>query len=174
MKFKFLKMAFAGLVLGVSGFANAGLILEVLRVDDSTAHITGSGSIDVADVFNAIILGGANSTGDAGVDIFTGDLSLGHTDINYVFTLFGTKDFLINLSSHVTFGDMISGFMVATLDVETWAAIGSTGFVTNDDSTILGSYTIVEPFSSVPEPSSLAIFALGLMGLASRRFKKKS
>lgn len=28
--------------------------------------------------------------------------------------------------------------------------------------------------TSVPEPSSLAIFALGLIGLASRRFKKKS
>jgi hypothetical protein len=28
--------------------------------------------------------------------------------------------------------------------------------------------------TSVPEPSTLAIFALGMMGLASRRFKKKS
>ena len=28
--------------------------------------------------------------------------------------------------------------------------------------------------STVPEPSTLAIFALGLIGLASRRFKKQS
>jgi hypothetical protein len=28
--------------------------------------------------------------------------------------------------------------------------------------------------TSVPEPSTLAIFALGLIGLASRRFKKHS
>jgi hypothetical protein len=27
--------------------------------------------------------------------------------------------------------------------------------------------------TSVPEPSTLAIFALGIMGLASRKFKKK-
>ena len=32
----------------------------------------------------------------------------------------------------------------------------------------------VSDVSSVPEPSTLAIFALGIMGLASRRFKKQS
>jgi hypothetical protein len=31
----------------------------------------------------------------------------------------------------------------------------------------------VSPVSSVPEPSTLAIFALGIMGLAARRFKKQ-
>ena len=30
-----------------------------------------------------------------------------------------------------------------------------------------------EPSTEVPEPSTLAVFALGLMGLAARRFKKK-
>ncbi|MEY8199126.1 MAG: PEP-CTERM sorting domain-containing protein, partial [Colwellia sp.] len=30
------------------------------------------------------------------------------------------------------------------------------------------------PPSTVPEPSTLAIFALGMIGLASRRFKKQS
>ncbi|MFT4940346.1 MAG: hypothetical protein ACI88A_003398 [Paraglaciecola sp.] len=34
--------------------------------------------------------------------------------------------------------------------------------------------TIYYDITSVPEPSTLAIFALGLMGLASRRFKKHS
>jgi hypothetical protein len=34
--------------------------------------------------------------------------------------------------------------------------------------------TSEEVFTSVPEPSTLAIFALGIMGLASRRFKKQS
>jgi hypothetical protein len=36
-----------------------------------------------------------------------------------------------------------------------------------------GSFTI-EPTQDVPEPSTLAIFALGMIGLASRRFKKQS
>jgi hypothetical protein len=45
------------------------------------------------------------------------------------------------------------------------------------DSSTLGDGFLVDykgPTSAVPEPSTLAIFALGLMGLASRRFKKKS
>jgi hypothetical protein len=33
---------------------------------------------------------------------------------------------------------------------------------------------IPEANSEVPEPSTLAIFALGIIGLASRRFKKQS
>jgi hypothetical protein len=36
----------------------------------------------------------------------------------------------------------------------------------------IGPNLLAEPTTSVPEPSTLAIFALGLMGLASRRFKK--
>lgn len=170
-----MKMALAGLVLSVSGFANAGLILELLRVDDSTAHIMGSGSIDVAGFFDDISLGDATTTGDSGPDTFTGDLSVGGTGINYVYTRRSANYFVIDLASNVTIGAMFSGLMVATLDVETWAAIGSTGMVFNENSgTILGSYTIVESFSSssIPEPSTLAIFALGLMGLAPLRFKK--
>ncbi|MBA6378614.1 MULTISPECIES: PEP-CTERM sorting domain-containing protein [unclassified Colwellia] len=36
------------------------------------------------------------------------------------------------------------------------------------------SYNITAEISSVPEPTTLAIFALGMIGLASRRLKKKS
>ena len=32
---------------------------------------------------------------------------------------------------------------------------------------------VTSPTTSVPEPSTLAIFALGIMGLAARRFKKQ-
>jgi hypothetical protein len=35
-------------------------------------------------------------------------------------------------------------------------------------------FALVRPVSQVPEPSTLAIFALGIMGLALRRFKKQS
>lgn len=40
--------------------------------------------------------------------------------------------------------------------------------ITGSDSTITIQKSIV-----VPEPSTLAIFALGMIGLASRRFKNK-
>ena len=36
------------------------------------------------------------------------------------------------------------------------------------------SYSLQKAVQSVPEPSTLAIFALGMIGLASRRFKKQS
>jgi hypothetical protein len=38
----------------------------------------------------------------------------------------------------------------------------------------LNEIRVFEVTTTVPEPSILAIFALGIMGLASRRFKKKS
>ena len=41
----------------------------------------------------------------------------------------------------------------------------------NDNNPILNGLTL-ENTTSVPEPSTLAIFALGMIGLASRRFKK--
>ena len=40
--------------------------------------------------------------------------------------------------------------------------------------TYSGDMTLTNPPSAVPEPSTLAILALGLMGLASLRFKKQS
>jgi hypothetical protein len=39
---------------------------------------------------------------------------------------------------------------------------------------VLDNIVVDESFSSVPEPSTLAIFALGMIGLASRRMKKQS
>jgi hypothetical protein len=64
----------------------------------------------------------------------------------------------------------------------TWVGISRGGSaVTNRDNTFL-SHEYLEPtygialvrVIEVPEPSTLAIFALGMIGLASRRFKKQS
>ncbi|MFT5297631.1 MAG: hypothetical protein ACI9YH_003667 [Colwellia sp.] len=41
------------------------------------------------------------------------------------------------------------------------------------DNTLLNTFLVMESVQ-VPEPSTLAIFALGMIGLASRRFKKQS
>ncbi len=49
-----------------------------------------------------------------------------------------------------------------------WASIAS-----SDSFRSIG-FLLVREAQDVPEPSALAIFALGMMGLASRRFKKKS
>jgi hypothetical protein len=47
-------------------------------------------------------------------------------------------------------------------------------FKTTDDSNQFYINSVAATATSVPEPSTLAIFGLGLMGLASRRFKKQS
>jgi hypothetical protein len=44
----------------------------------------------------------------------------------------------------------------------------------NDSGILNSALGIVEIRTEVPEPSTLAIFALGMMGLASRRLKKQS
>jgi hypothetical protein len=49
----------------------------------------------------------------------------------------------------------------------------STNAIYDDNNPILNGLTL-ENTTSVPEPTTLAIFALGMIGLASRRFKKKS
>jgi hypothetical protein len=51
-----------------------------------------------------------------------------------------------------------------------------TNSVQQNNSTMLvrAASVVTSPTTSVPEPSTLAIFALGIIGLASRRFKKKS
>jgi hypothetical protein len=49
--------------------------------------------------------------------------------------------------------------------------IGAVDYIRiHDDASTFGN----QPTASVPEPSTLAIFALGIIGLASRKFKKKS
>jgi hypothetical protein len=44
----------------------------------------------------------------------------------------------------------------------------------NSGQTSWGQAFTIDAITAVPEPSTLAIFALGIMGLASRRFKKQS
>jgi len=58
---------------------------------------------------------------------------------------------------------------------------GATSYVLGDDENLQSrSWLVTRAFNgsdgvaSVPEPSTLAIFALGMIGLASRRFKKQS
>jgi hypothetical protein len=68
------------------------------------------------------------------------------------------------ISGSLTFvedGHLVSNFVTGTRDL---------GFGEND--TVI--FQSAAPSQSVPEPSTLAIFALGMIGLASRRFKKQS
>jgi hypothetical protein len=221
MNNKFLKMAFAGLVLGVSGFANAGLIV----VDDFNDGVISSwtaqsgtfsetGGLFGGSDISLTTLDGATSS-SIGVDI-TGVNGAGYVALvlNYssladnLFVklqdnngngLFDTVYFYHgnNGSNAITgFTSFGLGFEVASTffkvtdngDGTVSAYVDATGEVFGGSliNTYAGSGVglgfwqdaqadnfYIET-TSVPEPSTLVIFALGLMGLASRRFMKKS
>jgi hypothetical protein len=217
---KFLKMAFACLVLGVSGFANAGLIV----VDDFNDGVISSwtaqsgtfsetGGLFGGSDFSLITLDGATSS-SIGVDI-TGVNGAGYValvlnyssladnlfvklqdnDGNGLFDrvffyhgnghdgITGPTTFVLEFEVASTFfkvtdnGDgTVSAYVDATGEVfggsliNTYAGSG-VGLGFWEDAQADNFYIETK---SVPEPSTLAIFALGLVGLVSRRFMKKS
>lgn len=191
MKIKMLKAALVGLVLSVSSFANAGLITETTEqtvnfqdfsfnwgvadwltstsatltieiqgdlgyfdasIGESFELILESFNLGTHGLFNSGLNGWTELTPNAGIDAWhvTRDFSLTSTQMASLLNdnLF-QLDINLNQGVHVSFGILnnINPFVKASLRY-------STG-------------------TSVPEPTTLAIFALGIMGLASRRFKKQ-
>jgi hypothetical protein len=198
MKNKFLKMTFAGLVLGVSSFAHAVLVLQAdLTVENtitisatsgtSLADVSGNSSIGfyLADFFDSTYsliytlqsgnLSSANNTSDnspqlwsdidsIGLNVweFTGDAGMTFTAGELAFS--GQASWIVDTASYLSALNGAQGGNV-------YAPADSDDLIAN--ATLIGTWDIIRA-EEVPEPSTLAIFALGLMGLASRRFKKKS
>jgi hypothetical protein len=236
MNNKFLKMAFAGVVLGVSGFVNAGLI-TISGYDIENASVSGTGGW--GHTYNGTITptsgsevdysGGSGTLNDGviGTSMGTDQLFNYPADYSPIITIYLDGFYFLNnlLISGGNMGDnFIPGvligldvkinsinesFVTASQGLANSVGIPVDDFVNFSGSTLDGlrtnkiilsnfvstydpSYpnvfsiaeitidgtidgTIDRTFStSVPEPSTLAIFALGLMGLASRRFMKKS
>jgi hypothetical protein len=206
MNNKFLKMAFAGLVLGVSGFANAGLIYDNGGPDTSNGFSI-AGSNEVVDDF---ILTNAFDINSVGFYFQNFDGITGwNQDITY--SVYndnsGSKGSLISTGAGQNVIAVDSGLAwccnnghawLVTFDLDSslslnaghyWLGLsGATGtgpefwLTTSGITGYKGpgggdlAYSLHGDVGStdVPEPSTLAIFALGLMGLASRRFKKQS
>jgi hypothetical protein len=189
MNIKMLKMAFAGLVLTVSGFSNAALI-EIDISDLSAVTFTATSES------SSIAFREEAGYGFSLVDFFT-DINPSLIIVNDVSSTFSnvvngqlfnrfrirannTSELNISgegpIYSMLTTGAAFIGVM--TLDLSDYSGrmrgVGATGNIASDYTPFLrdtfGTWEIVD----VPEPSTLAIFALGLMGLASRRFMKKS
>ena len=107
---------------------------------------------------------GGNSTG-ASIEIFN---LTQNTSISGVLTpTLGAFDWVYNefsfASTAVNIGDQIQF---------RWQGGGNSS--ANGQEVALVSFSIVDDTAVVPEPSTLAIFALGIIGLASRRFKVKA
>jgi hypothetical protein len=180
---KFLNASLISLVLSASFFvnvANAGLILS-----DSTDVIsnaqTNSETFDVTgfeDYTNLIF--SVNARGDYGkyapenIEFFIDNFSFGQFNWNtagVTYTLGASgdiyNDYMINFS--FTISDIDWGVIANDSSVKVeWA--NSSTVNANPSSGFYVNYSLSGV--PVPEPTTLAIFALGMIGFASRRFKK--
>lgn len=198
MNFKMLKATFISLALFVSGFANATLIDHKIDItyDGITSNYlyTGDGNLEQGGTFQLSIEADAfdywnNMTSNfwAGILVTDGatrngvysweysldgsSLSIGSVlnsnsstvhIINYVDFYAGMFDKLvINYTLNTSTSSDIN--IISGYPYSFWAA----------DQPFSANYIQGEAPQDVPEPSTLAIFALGLIGLGARRFKKQ-
>ena len=213
MRNKFLKAAFTGVVLTVSGLANAALI-PVSSYDygtnaESQPQSTTFQSGSISDVGNLKLIDGLLATGswNDGTNVgFRNDNDNGAPQARVIFDLGGLFDVsfvdvwsvtaFLGRDESVSISSSADGVLFGApivVNPLVWSGgFGNTSLVkaTVDVSSLDdGQYYQVDFYDKgqwnminevqfdgvkVPEPSTLAILSLGLMGLASRRFKKQS
>ena len=192
MKNKLLKGIIASIALSISGLANAGIIVTYYD-DGSDLVFNYSGSWDTVTSTGAGYSGkyiDSNALADSFM-AFNGGYSRIANNITWTQTL-GSGIFSNNFGSKSgsMIGDTFGLHFISQSNVYLYASTGYqagdilTGTLTIANTSVAGvgladaSYnfgqygTVDFRSASVPEPSTLAIFALGIMGLASRRFKK--
>ena len=194
MKFKFIGTALVGLFFSVSSLvnvANAGLITFEETSHTSAWDSTYLGwTLHNSQIFTNLWAPSTVSGDNALVNYnsrigeFTRDTIFnfesafftrdgrysGTTAIVNVFgldqlgnTIYSTQLNLTNAPTFFNFGwDNIYGI--------SWDPIGNS----DSNNIAIDNFSFSEVSQDVPEPSTLAIFALGMIGLASRRFKKQS
>jgi len=196
MNYKFLNTAIIGLILSISSLinvANAGLI--TYEISTNTWIYSGFSKTNVGNYkytgFGVLandggtkIGGGSHFLWNAGI---TGggvgtynwtDYSDYYFPIGYQIEVIGAKWTNIEVRSNNQ-GEGVFGYqhLSNTQLIGTQIANGTVldGVFTFGSA---GSYAtwsyVANSTNQVPEPSTLAIFALGMIGLASRRFKKQS
>jgi hypothetical protein len=216
MRIKMLKAAVVGLVLSVSGFANAGLILHT----DRTSWESGVGvyntvdfneyTSDISFEDNLLSIGHGMSIITSGTPV-SGRNILDTSPFAFARTIDGTPDIMPDVNSTSTFSiffdtlttgwgadfrwmdagttiELYNGTTLLTSYIDLGNsssqfigfeltgsdALNRINFVrtsTGNDNIVLDNLSVTA--NAVPEPSTLAIFALAIMGLASRRFKKQ-
>ena len=200
MKFKFLKAASLGLALSISGLANAGII----TLNDTTAQLVGStlefnnfltvsltgGGVDTGApiALPSYITNGstltANTYPTANQIVFAFDQLV--WNVAFDIDPAGIRDSGQGMLTIEAFNGATSlGEQVVSngnFHSESLSSFGAmTSFVVSNGCTLPSGVDSCNWYSKysevsydVPEPSTLAIFALGLMGLSLRRTKKQA
>jgi hypothetical protein len=195
MKFKIIKAALAGLLLTLSGFANSAIILSgdvasgsgvLTFTTDYSFNITSNGTV------RGIAFDEWGVTNDENRAVTFVSESI-NTLLNGV--LSSLPDIIMADNAGDIFGDLTpadaylfattSGILVSVGDILTIQASSfNLAAISNWNSNVDGQFDgdlflidnvgirLSENGAAVPEPSTLAVLALGLIGLGARRFKK--
>jgi hypothetical protein len=189
MKFKFLNAAILGLVLTVSSVANAGLI----AIDDWHLTSDSLGGLRQSTFDSSVYFAITQQQGYLSTDTFSMISGFHWASTAEAFAIFGSTrngDFS-NTRVYYNQGGW-NGYIDNDGNSNSYQFIYNDTFSTgkykhagnyeehlsnthgNISARVAGLVLIKDPVTDVPEPSTLAIFALGMIGLASRRFKKQS
>jgi hypothetical protein len=195
MKFKFLKSILVGMIISASSFANAGLI-HTFEFDDLSAwsnvsHFIVGDSLTVTFDDNTDF----NFLGWDDILSFQFNINAGSPGALHnasFFTTGNASDLFSFINNEIVlnfgrasvsgFADQARGkgytelFNNNSNNIAVEIGETSTGYITArlEGFNLSSSYSIISTPIQVPAPASLTIFALGMMGLASRRFKKQS
>jgi len=204
MKFKLFKAAFIGLILSFScviNFANAGLITkDLINIGDGI--ITYDTATDLEwldfDQNSSSLASALASWGSYGFrlandqelfDLFNGFGISVHDNAIHNFAspaAYATAVSYVSMLGGYNSGTALDGFFQNDNNLFGFnnfqLRLNGVGYNTHStqcsncapDADNYWKAVLVRNASPVPEPSTLAIFALGMMGLASRRFKKQS
>jgi len=171
-----------GVSINSSGISNQAITNGVGPGQGSTGTDTGEGlhqSSNFLDINNSGVLTlsfseGAYSAGVTTIDVWSG----GDFTINVFSGIDGTGSLLSSVSGvaeGLNFQQNRKFFMgVSTNDLTKFGSIQFDFSGDGGDDIGYDDILFASKRTEVPEPSTLAIFALGMIGLASRRFKKQS
>jgi hypothetical protein len=197
MNIKMLKAALTGIMFTISSFAHAGIIELTWNTSLSSTSIVGTNVGDnvslvfrfdslTNDLSNLVL--NKSSFLDYSFNLEDGrfitfDSGMSSTYVNNDFFVFNSLGNLYSVDSfQIKDVDVVSNILGVNGTKQTLFNNGRNcilcfgTYSANVNNVWLGlsadSWTI--RYAQVPEPSTLAIFALGMIGLASRRFKKQS